>query len=355
MGIESDRIVLDYLSKVGDLAQSRQLPSSTRMRLVAELRGEIDRRRAAGTADSPAAVRKLIGRLGTPDRIVADADGGDGTFDFRGVAEEPEQRKGKGTLGRVVPKARVPRLPRALRKPPPPEPLEGTVVEDDGPAPPHLAGTDELGTVEPVDWWRAADGRPGTEIDDVPGFVGGVEIPDILRPPGAATGGPDLRKRPLPEPVAAVDDDEEDEEEGEVEAEGGRARGARRLLPRRAARAALGGRTSFTQPLLLLAAAALVVGAVLGNVLVLLIGWAVVYLSRQLTVGQKKWAVFGLPGIAAITGIVWLWGRGDGRWGEPIPGGRLSGALDETWPWVLRCAALASALYLVWRARSPRV
>lgn len=353
MGIESDQIVFDYLSKVGDLAQSRQLPSSTRMRLVADLRTEIDRRRAAAGAESPAAVRKLIGRIGTPDEIVAGAKDGDGTYDFGPAGDEPAQ--GKGTLGRIVPKARV------RRKAVPDEP---PVDADEGPTPVHLAGTDELGTLEAADWWRTGGGVPGTEVDDVPGFVGGIEIPDILKPPNEGRG-PDLRKRPIPEPVRAEDEyayeDDDEEDDGEVDgvedAASGSVRPRLRFRPRRTAarvpRASFG--RSFNQPFLLLAALALVVGAVLGNVLVLLIGWAVIYLSRQLTIGQKKWAVFGLPGLAVVTGIVWLWGRGDGRWGDPLPGGRLSGALDETWPWVLRCAAFATALYLVWRARSPRL
>ncbi|MFI5661130.1 hypothetical protein [Streptomyces sp. NPDC051684] len=363
MGIESDQIVFDYLSKVGDLAQSRQLPSSARMRLVADLRTEIDRRRAAGGAESPAAVRRLIGRIGTPDQIVAGAKDGDGTYDFGDSGgDEPDQ--GKGTLGRIVPKTRAPRAsraPRVRRKAVPDEP---PVDADDGPAPVHLAGTDELGTIETADWWRAGgSGVPGAEVDDVPGFVGGIEIPDILKPPGADRG-PDLRKRPIPEPARTKEQYADDADDGDEDEDGGVDDGAapgsswaRRLIrPRRGPRTprASFGR-SFTQPFLLLAAVALVVGAVLGNVLVLLIGWAVVYLSRQLTLGQKKWAVFGLPAVAVLGGIVWLWGRGDGRWGDPIADGRFSGALDETWPWVLRCAAFASALYLVWRARSPRL
>ncbi|MGW0367320.1 hypothetical protein ACWDZW_00005, partial [Streptomyces coeruleorubidus] len=38
MGIESDQVVYEYLSRVGDVAQQRQLSSATRMRLVADLR-----------------------------------------------------------------------------------------------------------------------------------------------------------------------------------------------------------------------------------------------------------------------------------------------------------------------------
>jgi hypothetical protein len=46
-----------------------------------------------------------------------------------------------------------------------------------------------------------------------------------------------------------------------------------------------------------------------------------------------------------------LWGRVDGRWGEPIPNGGMPDALAATWPVVVRTAAIASALFLLWRAR----
>ncbi|MCV2464959.1 hypothetical protein OEB94_37445, partial [Streptomyces sp. ICN988] len=78
MGIESDQVVFEYLSRVGDVAQQRQLPSATRMRLVSELRNEIDRHRAKTTVDSPAAVRRILDRLGDPDDIVTAAGGASG-------------------------------------------------------------------------------------------------------------------------------------------------------------------------------------------------------------------------------------------------------------------------------------
>jgi hypothetical protein len=61
-----------------------------------------------------------------------------------------------------------------------------------------------------------------------------------------------------------------------------------------------------------------------------------------------------LPGLAATAGLVWLWGRTEGRWGDPVAEGHLSDAMAETWPWVVRGAAVASALYLTWRSRRPR-
>ncbi|MBO1337870.1 hypothetical protein [Streptomyces sp. VRA16 Mangrove soil] len=326
MGIESDQLVFDYLSRVGDLAHQHQLPSATRMRLVTELRGEIDRRRAKATVDSPAAVRRILDRLGTPERIVGSATGA-GVADPAEPLTRPVPEQRTGGRRRIVPRPRRAAAPE---------------VPDDAPAPPHLAGTDELGASDDgADWWRTGgSGMSLAETDSVPGFVGGVEIPDILKPPPARREGPDLRKRAV-EPEEAVEEAGADDAADE---EGPRARRIR-LAP-------VGG---LTNPLLLLSAVALVVGAVLGNVLVLLIGWAVVYLSRTLTVLQKKFAVFWLPGLAVTGGIVWLWGRSAGKWGAPIAEGRMSGAFDETWPWVLRCAAIASALYLLWRSQRPRI
>uniref|UniRef100_UPI000A7F9C8A HAAS signaling domain-containing protein n=1 Tax=Streptomyces atriruber TaxID=545121 RepID=UPI000A7F9C8A len=75
MGIESDQLVFDYLSRVGDLAQQRQLPSGDRMRLVSELRNRIDRGRDKAVGDNPAAVRRILARLGTPEEVVEAAGG----------------------------------------------------------------------------------------------------------------------------------------------------------------------------------------------------------------------------------------------------------------------------------------
>ncbi|WSV40364.1 hypothetical protein OG462_24955 [Streptomyces sp. NBC_01077] len=60
-----------------------------------------------------------------------------------------------------------------------------------------------------------------------------------------------------------------------------------------------------------------------------------------------------IPGLAAASGIAWLWGRVEGRWGVPVAAGgeAMGAAISETWPWVLRGAAVASALFLLWRAR----
>ncbi|MFD9865590.1 hypothetical protein [Streptomyces alboflavus] len=417
MGIESDQLVFDYLSRVGDVAQQRQLPSGTRMRLVSGLRGEIDRRRA-GAADSPAAIRRILDGLGTPDELVeAAADHPDDIS-----AAIPEQRAEPQTsrLRRVVPRPRL--RPSATDRPaatenparPAPEPPAGerpsrparptkdrsakdrpprptrpagrrpaapppTPRPEPRPAPPHLAGTDELGStgadLEP-DWWRV-DSSPAAGRDTVHGFVGGVEIPEMLKRPSVNMG-----KRGPGATEDEYDDEEVYEDEGEAadEAEPDEAVEAaprsrlRRLLapPAKAvpeedaaeedepapvakgANAKAGLARALANPVPLLAAIALVVGAVIGNWFALAGGWVVAWFSRKLSPAERKVGVFVVPGLAIASGVAWLWGRSQGKWGEPIVKGHMNEAVADTWPWVVRGAAVASALFLVWRAQRQR-
>ncbi|GCB48240.1 hypothetical protein [Streptomyces sp. NL15-2K] len=349
MGIESDQVVYEYLSRVGDVAQQRQLPSSTRMRLVSELRNEIDRRRAKAPVDSPAAVRRIIARLGSPHEVVDAAGGTGGSASQAPAASVPVQRavdkdsdddgggRPKG-LRRVVPRPRPAQAPR-------PEPSEG-------PSPPHLAGEDELGdTAAQPDWWRV-DSSPFGVGDSVPGFVGGVEIPELLKPPPPKEPA---KETSVEKPAPTL----EKAEEAEAVVVEAPARRRRRFLPPlrgngKGKGVVTGTRGRWSNPLLLLAAGLLVAGAILGNLVALLLGWGIAYLSRRLSDAETKLAVMILPGLSVAAGLLWLWGRTEGRWGTPIAEGQMNDAVAQTWPWVLRGAAVASALYLVWRSQKQR-
>jgi hypothetical protein len=245
--------------------------------------------------------------------------------------------------------------------------------------------TGELGGAGPdPDWWNI-DGDPLGGTGVVSGFTGGIEIPEMLRSP-----------TPLPRHTEK-DGDKKDGKESDGEGDGEKATpvdmtkgdagtpaapaaGAapgptRRLLtllrlrrpapapapapaaePAAPAQPARRKRT-WTNPLLLLAAALLAAGTVPGvpYALVLLgLGWLIAYFSRRLTATESKWAVFGMPGAALAAGLLWLWGRQNGRWGQPIADGHMTDAVAATWPWVLRGAALASAAFIVWRSQRHR-
>lgn len=321
MGIESDQLVYDYLSRVGDLAQRQSLTSGDRMRLVSRLRAEIERRRAAEGADTPTAVQRILDGLGTPAEAVAGAD--DGALGAAAAAE----------TGRVPVQRRNDEAPAPVRA-----------------LPPHLATEEELrphGGEVPEGW--GLEPGPFTGGDEVHGFVGGIEIPDMLRPPEAGRRVAGRVVAPAapekPDPKEKRPEKPQQPEPSEDEPAGG----------------SDGRRFSFWRsrsgvpmsPLLLLIAVLLVVGAVIGNWLVLVAGWALAYVTRRLTQTESKLAVLGVPGLVVAGGLVWLWGRVNGRWGEPIPQGEMGAALSDTLPVVVKVAAVASALFVLWRARRP--
>ncbi|GHF46759.1 membrane protein [Streptomyces mashuensis] len=319
MGIESDQLIYDYLSRVGDIAQRQSLTSGDRMRLVTRLRTEIERRRAAEGADDPAAVRRILDGFGTPAEAVAGADavlagGGSGSSEAGG------------------------RVPAQRRAP-----------ADGGALPPHLAPEEELrppGGGDP-EWWRIEPG-PLSGGDRVHGFTGGIEVADMLRPPRPETVVADgAAPPPATGAVPAAGGTGTPVGKGAREDKDGKEPGAPRFSFWRS-RAGVP-----MSPLLLLVAALLVAGAVIGNWLVLLAGWGLAYITRRLTERESQWAVMGVPGLTALAGITWLWGRTEGRWGDPIPQGGLGAALSETWPVVVRAAAVASAAFVLWRARRP--
>ncbi|ARF56930.1 hypothetical protein [Streptomyces gilvosporeus] len=343
MGIESDQLVFDYLSRVGDLAQQRGLPAAARMQLVAGLRSRID----AQKPDTVPGVKRMLARLGTPEALVAAARSGDAPPEVEPAGSGPGWRS--GLLGKVPgPRDGTPR-PGFLRKParPAPEP-------DPGGAPPHLAGADELGDADdPPDWWRV-EASPYAAEESVPGFIGGIELPEVWERPEAeaaeaADGADDadpedgrrslprllrraLARRRAPGPEAEAEDDPAGE-------------------PEDAPEEPPASSWAWLSPVPALAVVLLLAGAVVGSWLALAGGWGLLYVSRRLTRAEVKFAVLGVPGAALCGLLVWLWGRFDGRWGERVAPGAVGQALLEGLPGVARVAAVLSSGYVLWRLR----
>lgn len=402
MGIESDQLVFDYLSRVGDLAQRSGLSSGERMRLVAGLRNEVDGQRE----DSVAGVKRVLARLGTPEEVVAAAGGRPAEPDPGPGAETaggpgsgpgpsvPSQRPtardrlsglSRSALSRSGPSrsglpwragpavGKIPG-PRGRSAPRETERAEPAELGEEAALPPHLAGADELGDggSEP-DWWRLEPGPYGPG-ETVPGFSGGIEIPEMwerpekdrplsLEKPPEAAGGPGKPlagfakalggKAPGEKAAAAGAEKADGAGEGAAGEAGGEReereeatderRGLRRLF-------------AASVPLVVLPVVALLaVGAAIGSWVALGAGWLLAYSSRRLSRAEAKFAALGVPGLALAGLVVWLWGRLNDRWGAPIPRGGLGPEVAEALPTLARVAAVASALFLLWRMRrGPR-
>ena len=414
MGIESEKLVYDYLSRVGALAQQQGLPSGERMRLVSGRRPDIDPRRSTGGTDSRAGVKRIRANLATPAEVVAAAggrpSGGDGTLDgsggsggsggvggsgestrtsgaaraardkLAGLAERtglsnkvPSPREPNGTggdtplsLAKHTPVPEAPETPGTPRTPGTPGPRSSAAA-----SPPHLASQDELGPGESnPDWWHVEPGpfaqpeHPDGRLGFVEGFVGGIELPELLGNSKTIEQEQqekrDAEKRAAEE--AAAEAEAAEKAEADTGGKGARRRGLLRralLGPGKSAGAegdkgkagARAGWAAGLSPVLLLAIALLVAGAVMGNVVLLGFGWVLTYSTGKLSRAEAKWAVMGMPGLVAAGAMVWLWARTTGKWGAKIPENGMKDVLTETWPVVVRGAAVATVLFLVWRAR----
>lgn len=182
----------------------------------------------------------------------------------------------------------------------------------------------------------------GAEVSS--GRTGGLEIPsgwtDVTsRFPGwnsVIFEFPTDEPAAATEPVPAQREAEETVAEAEPEAAPGVGGGAGVLAGRR------------PSLVLLLAALALLAGALTGQLLAMLAGWGIAYLSKRLGDLTKKFVVLGVPLITMTASGVWYWGRAHGRWGTPLDQG--TGLSHATWaaaPAVLRVAAALSALLLL--------
>lgn len=349
MSIEGERLVFDYLSRVGDLAHGTSMSAAERAALVGKLREEIGQRRAAaGGAESRSEVRRILGKIGSPEDVVARA------------AEA-------GGHNAAVPAPRPAHTPAPAADAPPADgpgpavPLPAAEPSADGPPVPDATGG-------PDDGLPGQPEHPDTRYwpdGDIGGFTGGIEIPEMLGPArerGGSAGGISLdkdlpRQRPAEEKPAAPDDASDDgetvgpapvEQAPGAAAAGGTARTLGKRLRTTLSVRRTGGFFEFAAVVFLLA------GAVVPSFYAMLAGWLLSYWSPRLSRREAQWATFGAPAVVLAAYFGWIAGRDQGYWGAPLPEGAAGESFHSDWPWLLRGAALASAVLLFLRARRPR-
>jgi hypothetical protein len=360
MGIESDQLVYDYLSRVGDLAQATTLTAAERARLVTGLRQAIDDRRGGAPPGSQraekASVQKILTGIGSPADVVRQAVHG-------GVPETVPTApagagSGSGSTARTPGRAAGPSVPAQPSAPP----------VGDG------YGSYGGGGTGPEDWWRAADddlgGSPGegsplegASIGELPGWRAVYEA-DFL--------DPDADERAARIPVQRLPDGAGF---GSADADGGvlvdgadggavAAPRWRRLLLRRPVPALPPDPGAQVLPVLpraplplveTLAALVLTAAAVLGLWYVALLGWFFAYSSRRLGQRVSRTAGLWLPlGLAVVAGVL-LYSRAHGQHsGQPETNAAFQSALHTTVSLWLRGSAAASAAFLAWRIARRR-
>ena len=359
MGIESDQLVYDYLSRVGDLAQATTLTAAERARLVTGLRQAIDDRRGGSGSQrtEKAAVQKILTGFGSPAEVVRQA--------VHSGVPEAVPRAPSGAGARAPGRAGAPSVPVQPSAPP------GGGSYDSG----SYSGGYDSGGYEggtgPEDWWRAADdddsaadlgGGPGpfgASMGELPGWRAVYE-PDFLDPdaderaariPEQRRQGPDGPDGPEPPPEEAVDAPDAGAGSGAVRRLG-------RLLLRRPAPApptedvqVLVRAPRGPLPLVeALAALVLAAAAVLGLWYIALLGWFFAYSSRRLGQRAARTAGLWLPlWIAVAVGLV-LYTQAHGQHdGRPETSAAFQSALHTAVSVWLRVSATASAGYLAWR------
>ena len=364
MGIESEQLVYDYLSRVGDLAQATALTAAERARLVSGLRETIDSRRpGAGTAATrtgsreTAAMKKVLDGIGRPDEVVRRAV-------HTGV---PEVREATGSARRRAGAGDSPSAPSASSAP------AGPSVPVQGGAP-----------AAERDWWRFgrgqgesvyADSARGARGDDFGGFSGGGFGGAV---PGAELGGPgelpgwtasyepDFLHPDYVDPRAVKVPQQRVPEQVEPAPALPAPPPRRGLLRRTFGRPVPAVEPAGTEPAApaplaplplveSLAVLVLASGAVLALWYVAVLGWFLAYSARRLGRGAAQFAGLWVPVLVAAVLGFWFYGHTHGRPpGQHLTDAQFKALLRSTIAVWLRAAAACSALFLAWRITSWR-
>ncbi|MHA6760839.1 hypothetical protein [Streptacidiphilus sp. PAMC 29251] len=367
MGIESDQVVYDYLSRVGDLAQATSLTAAERARLVSGLRETIDTRRgpAAGATigssrGEASAVQKILSGIGSPDEVVRQAVS-------NGVPGRREPARERGSERGGERRGDGPSVPTG-------SPRDGGWRDSGGGGGAGLgggggggggAGTRGGGAGDGWGWGGGvpelgAGGVPplgGASLGELPGWRATYE-PDFLDPDYI---DPSERRR-VPPPRQPT----EGTAPAAVTIQKKAAAGPpRRPLLRRILSGPPPVVETVAEPVVVvrpplplvesLAALVLVASAVLGLWYVALLGWGLAYTGRRITRQAAHFAGLWIPLLTALGCGYWLYAHVHGQpAGHHLTDVQFKAAVRSAVVVWLRAAAGCSAAFLAWRISRRR-
>ncbi|MEZ0065092.1 hypothetical protein ABIA32_001080 [Streptacidiphilus sp. MAP12-20] len=338
MGIESEQLVYDYLSRVGDLAgASPALTAADRARLVNTLRQTIDAQQAATAPRTARAevgsVRKILAGLGTPDEVVSRAAGG------------------------ALPASAAEVVRRAPAAPSVSAQASAPVIEGRADFVRADAGN-EGNTGYATDWWTLGGGA----AEGSGGYEGGIPV---VRPPGWAGGFVDeldpssAYRAGLVDPVTGIPTARQPEPAASTPAAAPKRGLLRRVLTPPTA-SAPSPAPEVAQPVTVprlpipfveaLATLVLVAAAVTGLWYVALLGWLFAYGGRRLGRGVGRFAALWVPGLTATACGFWLYSRAGHAPGHPgLTSAQMTAATHNAFAFWLRFSSGFSAAFLAWR------
>jgi hypothetical protein len=357
VGIESEQLVYDYLSRVGDVAgRTPGLTAAQRARLVNELRQTIDSQRASSSSSSVRAevssVRRILASLGTPDEVVHRASVVAARPPEAGPAVPAQTRfPAADTPSPASPS--IPAQSPSRSQPqaqPQPSTAQGRVeyVSERGGA--HAGGTAAWWTPEPEPGGWSASG--GIRMVQPPGWTGSFER-DFFSPDGTTLVDP-VTGMPLGvgvQPVAADPEADGDPLQQQLPE------------PPSLLRRLFGGGSAAGVPVPVtsaprspipfveaLATLVLTAAAVLGLWYVAALGWLFAYGGRRLGRRVATFASLWIPGLVAAGCGFWLYSRTGHAAGQPgLTGPALTTATRNAFALWLRASAGLSAAFLAWR------
>ncbi|MYW03538.1 hypothetical protein, partial [Streptomyces sp. SID3343] len=103
------------------------------------------------------------------------------------------------------------------------------------------------------------------------------------------------------------------------------------------------------------AIAMMAIGAIVASTVVVVLGYFVVFTAAAWSLKERRVAAFYLPGATALGFGIAMWMRAHGHMGTDLTSDQAWDRLGELLPAMVRVAAIAASLYLLWRLNRRQI